>query len=145
MSLKRKAEIPRFNPAKGPVWMNRGGPLNKVSKAHAAKKREERAAPCPNTEEGKFGRCFSCKKWAHLDRSHILPVGMNDGLRLNLDNQVGECRECHTSWGENLSQYARLYPVALAEKVARMEVLDHWRWALWMGKNGHLLAARPIR
>jgi len=119
--------------------LKRTRPMRKASKSLCAKKRAQRRA-YQDADIEKEGCCFSCKKWAALDPSHILPQGMYKALRAVAANVVGECRACHTLWGEHLPEYAAQYPDACREKVARMEQLSHSGWALWMMKNDHLLA-----
>jgi hypothetical protein len=139
MPLKRKQQS--FNSTFKPrtSGLASGGRLATCS----AKKRVADAAKRTAYKEvdaGSNGCCFTCRRWAELQHSHVLPQGMNQLLKAVPANIVLECPTCHLLWGEKLPEYARRYPEALAAKVALMKQVNRQRWAFWMLKNEHLLA-----
>jgi hypothetical protein len=71
--------------------------INKVSPKQA-KINAAKAMQLKGFKEERPGFCTGCKTTSSLTNSHLVPVGQNRLLQLNVLNQVWHCKECHHIW-----------------------------------------------
>lgn len=128
--MKRTA-LNRFNPATGPKWMNRGGPLNKVSKSQA-KVKQQQAACYAEVKAASSGRCEGCGGTWFLTPSHILSQKQFSQHRNNPLNVLILCVNCHSCYEHNKRKFSQECPAAWALTLERMQAVDTNAYAVFL-------------
>lgn len=82
----------RLNPAQSPNWQ--GGLMTDRLKFYTSKAWRDKRKEIIKRD----GQCVLCKSLKNYEVNHILPYSIFPELRLENDNLVTLCRQCHQKW-----------------------------------------------
>jgi hypothetical protein len=146
--LRRTGFKPRKEPMAGGSSLKRSGSLKPVSDKQKASNMAQRATYAGMAQQTEVHRCLACNTAYHLQHSHILTQGNHHHQRANPLNIVYLCGDlsngCHTLWEHHKAAFALRFPLAYAEKVRRMWLIDPTATRFFLSKNPAPSAACPL-